>query len=330
MVEGIKKEDARQLLKSELFSNMLPLEQDSIMNRTGAVTLPKGAFLFSPGEKAKCLYILLEGRIRVVKGGEDGVNAEIAHFTAGDLIGDFDFARGAEYDAYAEAQEDSQLAAFPGPGITFEAFAHEEPFLFPRILLNSIAMLTGRIKSARKLILESAYWVKELYRKAYEDSATGLWKQTFLDDEINRVLEDPTALIMLKPDKFKIFVDTKGHEAGDEVMVKIASVLKNVTHRLDRGWALRFRSNETGLLINKCDAALAESLAFSLSSSIASLPGVSLDEKDFSFSCSIAWGVWPVDRKSWTSLFEGTYKLLMDTWKIGGNRVVRFKKGETS
>jgi diguanylate cyclase (GGDEF)-like protein len=288
--------------------------------------LQKGEALFSPGKKAEHLYLLLEGLIRVFKPNDSGGEDEIALFTPGDTIGDYDFARNTEYDAYAETLEDTSLVVFPRLALTMDDLTFEAPHLISKIFLNSTAMVSSRIKETRKLFIENVSLVQELYRKAYEDPSTGLWNQSFLTDEINRILEDPMALIMLKPDRFKILVDTLGHKAGDEAMIKIASILTAIIRKLGRGWALRFRSNETGILINKCDPALAESLASSLSGHVAALPKVPLGEEDFLFSGSIAWGIWPADDKSWNSLFDGTYQLLMDTWKAGGQKIIRYKK----
>jgi len=324
--------DLSTILKSDLFSNLLPGEKNTVLERTGNLLLRKGSILFSPGKKAEHLYLLQQGLIRVLKANQEGEEEEIARFTAGDIIGDFDFARDAEYDAKAEAIEDSKLILFPGFGLTLDTFARETPHIASKILINAAVMVTGRIKSARKLIIESISWVQELHRKIYEDPGTGLWKQSFLVDEINRVIEEPMTLIMLKPDRFKLLVDSQGHDAGDKAMVKIAGVLKNITRKLEKGWALRFRSNETGILINNCEAAQAESLALSLHKDLAELPPFPMkpEEKEFIFSGSIAWGVWPGDDKNWDSFFEGMYRLLMDTWSNGGNKVVHYKKDKIS
>jgi diguanylate cyclase (GGDEF)-like protein len=317
------------ILLSDLFANLLPDEKKAVIDRTGTVLLRKGGILFSPGKKADHLFMLVDGSIRVFKAHEERGDEEIACFASGDIIGDFDFARGAEYDATAQALEDSFLIIFPGFGLTLDNFTLEAPQIVSRIFLNSATMVTNRIKSTRKLIIKNISWVQELHRKIHEDPGTGLWKQSLLDDEINRLLESPTALIMLKPDRFKVLVDSNGHEAGDEAMVKIAAVLKNTTRRIGRGWALRFRSNETGILINKCDAVLAESLVNMLSGELRAIPPVSLASgvaSEYTFSASIAWSVWPMDEKFWDSLFDGTYQLLMDTWKSGGNKIVRYRR----
>ena len=326
-----KEKDISSILKSNLFSNLLQTEKGFVTSRTGILKLRKGGSLFSPGKPAEHFFILLEGLIRVYKPIEGGGEAEIARFTAGDIIGDYDFARGAEYDAYASALESSSLAMFPDIGFTLDSFILEAPHIISKILLNSVAMITGRIKDTRKLLFKNMSWVQEIHRKIHEDPGTGLWKQSFITEELNQLLEEPMALIMLKPDKFKVLVDSLGHDAGDRAMVKIAALLKNVPRMLGRGWALRFKSNETGILINKCDAALAEPLAHSLAAAIAGITPVPLGNgKDiFSFSGSIAWGIWPHDDKSWDSFFAGTYKLLMDIWKDGGNKVIRYVREQS-
>ncbi|MDR0496698.1 MAG: cyclic nucleotide-binding domain-containing protein, partial [Treponema sp.] len=201
MVKDKEAEKLSPILNSDLFSELYPMEQQSIIDRTGTMQLRRGGFLFSPGEKADHFYYLLSGLVRVLNSHDGNAKDEIARFAPGDIIGDFDFARGAEYDAFAEALEDSILLMFPGYGLSMDRFAMEEPQLNSRLLFNSAAMVTGRIKSTRKLINESAYWVKELHRKVHEDPSTGLWKQTLINEEINQLVENPMALIMLKPDR---------------------------------------------------------------------------------------------------------------------------------
>ncbi|MDR2028940.1 MAG: cyclic nucleotide-binding domain-containing protein [Treponema sp.] len=322
--------DPSPIQKAELFSSLLEREIEAVISHSGIIQLRKGRRLFSAGERAERFYMLLEGSLRVFKPQPNGADDEMARFTAGDTIGDFDFARRAVYDAYAEAVEDSVLIMFPGYGMTMDELAREDPHTVSRILLGSIIMLTARIKSTQKIILENLSWVQELQRRAYEDPGTGLWKQSFLSDELNRLLEAPTTLIMLKPDRFKILVDSRGHGAGDEAMVRIAMILKNVTRRIGRGWPLRFKSNEVGLLINKSGAVLAETVARELSKAISALEPVPArgDIPAFRFSGVISYAVWPEDDPSWDSLFQGNYTLLLDTWRAGGNKVVHYRRPE--
>jgi len=323
------KVDSTSIRKVELFSSLPEEEIDFVVSHSGILNLPKGKLLFSSGEKAKHFYILKSGAIRVFKPRDDGGQDEMAHFTQGDTIGDFDFARGAEYDACAEAGEDSELIQFPGKCCTMDSLAEEDPHTICRILLNAIIMMTGRIKSTRKLIMENMSWVQELHRRAYEDSGTGLWKQTLIADEIIGLLQNPSALIMLKPDRFKILVDSRGHSAGDEAMIRIAIILKNITRQVNQDrhcWPMRFKSNETGLILTDCDAALAEKIAKDLFEAVAAMEPVpaSGEIPSFTFSAAISWTIWPADSTDWENLFQGNYTSLMDTWRAGGEKVIHY------
>ncbi|MDR2941804.1 MAG: cyclic nucleotide-binding domain-containing protein [Treponema sp.] len=321
------------ITKTELFNNLDTEEINFVISHSGMLNLSKRTLLFSAGEKANHLYILTEGAIRVYKNRSDGGEDEIAIFTAGDTIGDFDFARGADYDACAEADEDSKLVKFPCDGHTIDSLAKEEPRVVCHILLNAILLMTGRIKSTHKLILENMPWVQELHRRVYEDFSTGLFKQSMINDEIISILSATAALIMLKPDRFKILVDSRGHSAGDEAMIRIAAILKNIIRRLGYGWALRFKSNETGLIINNCGYSLAEKIAKELYDAIAAMEPVPSqgDIPEFNFSTTISWAICDKDKdgKNWDDLFNGVYSALLNAWRAGGERIVHYSNTDT-
>jgi len=324
--------DLSLLHKTELFSSLEPNEIDFVVSHSGTLELPKGQFLFSAGEKASRFFILTGGEIRVFKSNSDGSEEEMARFKAGDTIGDFDFARGAEYDACAEAAEASSLIEFPANNRTMDSLAIEEPHTVCSILLNAIKMMTGRIKSIQKLILENMHWVNELHRRAYEDPGTGLWKQILIADEITNVLKNPSALIMLKPDRFKTLVDSRGHSAGDEAMIRIAVILKDIVRQAGNGWALRFKSNEVGLIFNNCGEAEAQKIANDLFGFIAGMEPVAAQGEipEFSFTATIAWSLWTKDDPEWESLFQGTYAALMEGWRDGGEKIIRYQKAAVS
>lgn len=338
---AIANADFALLKKTDLFSDLPQENFDFIISRSWIFDLPKGENLFSPGKKAEHLYILKSGAIRVFITRSNGSENEMAMFTAGDTIGDFDFARGAEYDAFAAAAEDSQLIMFPSPGHTMDSLAQEEPNIVCNIFLNAIVMITGRIKSTHKLISQDMSWVQELHRRAYEDASTGLWKQSLIADEIIGNLKDPTALIMLKPDRFKILVDSRGHSAGDEAMVRIALIMKNIVRNTGNGWALRFKSNEVGFIFCDCNAVKAEKIAKELAQAIAAMEPVPAqdDIPAFHFSSTISWAIWPHDAQNpqskdcssdWEIFFQGNYASLLENWRNGGERIVRYNKAGES
>ncbi|MCL2243537.1 MAG: cyclic nucleotide-binding domain-containing protein [Treponema sp.] len=321
--------DSKLIQKTELFTGMTQSEIDFITAHSQMINLPKDNLLFSSGEKASCFYILASGEIRVYK-KKDDQEEEMAYFSSGDTIGDFDFARGAEYDACAEAAQDSQLIVFPGRGSTLDSLANMDPGTICSILLKAILMMTERIKSTNRLVLDKMSWVQNIHRRAYEDAGTGLWKQTLIADEILGALKDPAALIMVKPDRFKILVDSRGHLTGDETMIRIAIIVKNITRGIGHGWPMRFKSNEVGIIINNSNAAEAKKVAEQLLEEIAAMePVPAMDDfPEFKFSATISWTIWPVDDPDWENLYHGANALLLDNWRAGGARISHYSKTE--
>ncbi|MCL2410544.1 MAG: diguanylate cyclase [Treponema sp.] len=324
--------DAALIKQVDLFSNLPQDEIDFIISHSGTILLPKNGLLFSAGEKAVRFYILTNGEIRVFKKNDDNSEEEMASFTSGDTIGDFDFARGAEYDAYAEAAEDSHLIVFPASNISMDSLAAQDPRTVCGILKNAIVMMTSRIKSVHKLLLDNMSWVQALHRRVYEDLGTGLWKQTIITDEIKNNLKDTAALIMLKPDRFKILVDSRGHSAGDEAMIRIALVLKNICRQEGHGWPLRFKSNEVGLIFNNFDAAEAKRIVEQLADNINNMEPVPAENgiPAFPFSATISWCIWTFDGVNWDNLFQENYANLLAAWKTAGNTIVRYSNTDLS
>ncbi|MDR0761199.1 MAG: cyclic nucleotide-binding domain-containing protein [Treponema sp.] len=323
-------EDLERIETTGIFAALPEQDRQFASAHSGILRIRKGDRLFSPGEEAGRFYLLLEGNIRIVQTQPDGRESEAALFMPGDTIGDFDFIRQAAYNARAEAAEDSRLIMFPGSGLRMDDLAAEDPRVVSRMLRNFILMMNARIKETHNFLVENLPGMQELRRRAYEDPGTGLLKQAFLDDEINTILEAPTAFLMLKPDRFKTLVDTRGYAAGDEAMVRIAAVLKNAARRQGKGWPLRFKSNEVGLLFPRMDEARAEKTVREAAAAIAALEPVPAqdDHPAFCFSATLVWAVWPEDERDWETLFQKNYALLLAAWRAGGNRIVRYGNSE--
>jgi diguanylate cyclase (GGDEF)-like protein len=162
----------------------------------------------------------------------------------------------------------------------------------------------------------------------YTDSATGLWVRAFMEEELPRTLEMPSALILIKPDRFKELCDTWGHGAGDIAMERIAAILKDEARLLRTAWAVRLRSNETALVVSRCTAeevgVIQQRLAEAFGRiNIADATGGT----SFRFTTSMASAIWPEDGKDFRQLVEAAYEILMRAWKDGGDRSYRITAG---
>lgn len=90
-------------------------------------------------------------------------------------------------------------------------------------------MLLARIAG---IILENALLHETLRQEAIRDPLTNLFNRRFMEESLTRELQRAARLnhslvvVMLDIDHFKIFNDTYGHSAGDEVLRCLADVLK--------------------------------------------------------------------------------------------------------
>jgi diguanylate cyclase (GGDEF)-like protein len=105
---------------------------------------------------------------------------------------------------------------------------------------------------------------RELERLATIDSLTGLYNRRYfmerIDEEVGRAkrYEVPLSLLMLDLDHFKVVNDQHGHLIGDQVLIKVATILK----KLRRGdFPGRYGGEEFCILSTNTDLAGAEALA---------------------------------------------------------------------
>lgn len=107
---------------------------------------------------------------------------------------------------------------------TFSGFRFYLMLLFPVIIILMLMILA---------INHSRQYFKEL---ASRDGLTGLFNHRFFQTELRILVTDKrnskVSLVMLDLDDFKCFNDTYGHQAGDEMLKQVSSiVLKNTRSR---------------------------------------------------------------------------------------------------
>ncbi len=122
------------------------------------------------------------------------------------------------------------------------AFQHENLTGINHGLFSVLSMLQYTSLAACVLYMQSytmQHELKEqhsnekLYRLAIKDGMTGIFNHSFMEqyiaDAINRSKrsKNPLALLMIDVDFFKQINDTCGHNAGDEVLIRLAQVLNS-------------------------------------------------------------------------------------------------------
>lgn len=314
--------DYNLLRKAELFTTLLDEDLDFLAGHTKVLEASPGDILFKPGDKAEGFFFLLSGSVSLHRLVDHNLELRLATWHAGEVFGEFHFVMGLNRDATATVDEPCQLLRFPLSGQTLDHLTSLNPASMSRVMLRSTAMVASRLRSTNRLITENSAWLGDLKKQILMDPATGLWNRTFLDEDIVANLAKPSALIVIKPDRFKLLVDGRGHHAGDEAMLLIRDLLTAETEALGRGYACRVRSNETALVIPSFGpeetAALADHLAGRLAQLVIPASG---PHPEFRFTASVAWSLWPGPGTDWQALVRLTHEKALAVWEEGGNRV---------
>jgi diguanylate cyclase (GGDEF)-like protein len=135
---------------------------------------------------------------------------------------------------------------------------------------------------------------RRLSHDATHDSLTGLIGRQEFDRRLARVLTEVTAgtaehaVCYLNLDRFKLVNDTCGHEAGDDLLRRIGSLLAGRLRSRDT--VARLGGDEFGVLLEHCSLAKAEAIAGTLQRAIEDFRYV-WGERSFSLGASGAWGV---------------------------------------
>lgn len=131
-----------------------------------------------------------------------------------------------------------------------------------------VALVSYFLEVSRKLRNPKIIEMKLFERtrdSAYRDELTGLHNyrmlREYLEQEVLRSDRDaaPLSLVMIDLDDFKLYNDTHGHEAGNEVLVEFAAALRDVLRRSDI--AARYGGEEFGLILPSTSKTAAAAVA---------------------------------------------------------------------
>ncbi len=97
---------------------------------------------------------------------------------------------------------------------------------------------------------------KKLEKIAETDFLTGLANRRYFESELEKAIErfkdskTPSALLYVDLDNFKLINDTYGHVVGDDILQKLAILIKQCTDETDL--VARLGGDECAVLINNC------------------------------------------------------------------------------
>ncbi|MDG1858216.1 MAG: GGDEF domain-containing protein [Emcibacteraceae bacterium] len=111
--------------------------------------------------------------------------------------------------------------------------------------------------AAEQTIADQKAYITNLESMASTDILTGLLNKQGFEQEINHAIArakrfgEKSLFAYIDLDSFKVLNDTYGHNAGDAMLLEIATLLASSIRKTDA--AARLHGDEFGLLLSKCD-----------------------------------------------------------------------------
>jgi diguanylate cyclase len=207
--------------------------------------------------------------------------------------------------------------------------------MYQNITIFPLASLTGQVEQVCLVIYDVTNEAvsrlgmqslnSQLEKISQVDGLTGLCNRRFWDEqfvmEYKRCMrsESPSTLIMLDIDNFKQVNDTYGHPAGDEVIKKLAEIIKKTTRETD--FLGRYGGEEFTMILPDTPVANVEFVAERIRRLVEKCTVV-YDEISIKFTISVGIAGFKQSYKDSTQWLDLADKALYQAKALGKNRVI--------
>lgn len=329
--EKLPEEIIPLLKRASLFSSLDNGELAEISSLCSMNTYSSNERVFAQGDSGKHCYIVSRGSVEIIKEEESSIIGDppnqilIAQLVSGDSFGEMELFTGADHSANARVPEgeEAELLVFPSAETCLQDCYESHSAIAAKLLISYLKSTAGRLRQANDIIKENSPLVQELKKQVYGDKLTGLFNKTYLEEELPALLKrfSQTALIMFKPDNFKDINDTYGHEAGDQVIVLMASQLKKMFG--EDTIIVRYMGNEHGVVLPGADKKQAYTVADDIRKAMNTMDiSASTNNEPFTLTISCGIAVHPSQAGDSETLIELAHELPLVGRARGGNQIL--------
>lgn len=198
--------------------------------------------------------------------------------------------------------------------------------------LSDVKFKIGIIKKyleETKAILESKILMDTLKQRNLTDALTGLYNRKYLDEFVDKKLPakiksgDTFAIMFLDIDYFKMVNDTYGHDSGDDILRKLAIVMKKQIGENDS--IIRYGGEEFLILMKNPTEETALELATKINKEFSKII-FHYNNDTFTKTVSIGYSFFPQDTDQFWKCLKYADMSLYEAKNTGRNKVIRFTK----
>jgi diguanylate cyclase (GGDEF)-like protein len=204
--------------------------------------------------------------------------------------------------------------------------------IFNTIIITCISFILSYITYSNHLreyvhLNKIAEQNKNLKLMIYKDSLTSLYNRRYFDSTIPTLLELCTfkkksfSILMLDIDNFKVYNDSFGHQAGDDCLTEVSTIIQNVTQDKS-GLAFRYGGEEFTIIFTGIDKETVLKKAEYIRKNVEK---ISNPHNDNNYSISISAGIFhvvPSKNTSYDHCIKVADTLLYKVKKLGKNDIL--------
>ncbi len=154
------------------------------------------------------------------------------------------------------------------------------------LLSTAVLIITDILEQYRSITM-GKHRADSFYERSIKDPLTGAFNRTMLE-MIEDDLDDNYALMLFDLDNFKSINDTRGHEAGDEVLKHLVSTIKDNIRSGDK--VIRQGGDEFALILPSCTLERASEIASNINRTL-SREKIESEAGHFGYDCSMGIAV---------------------------------------
>jgi len=254
-----------ELLKiSALFAGLADEDLERLAHHCEIRDYHENALILDEKPVGGCVYIIDTGDVAISR-KENDQETILARFIGDECFGELDLFGSSGGAVTIRAESSSRLLLFPANGMGAGEIFRSNPAIGSLVIKNLLSMVAKRIRSTNNLISQRSPWVQELRKLVFVDKLTGLYNHTWLTEELEKELagkRSGTAVLIIKPDNFKIINDTYGHDAGDKTLSLFAETVRQASEHV--GSAARHGGDVFAVVYKNSNTREARSLAKSI------------------------------------------------------------------